>query len=175
MALQLEEIKHESPSINLSTQISNQQQRIADIILKTAAIADDDQQNDKDVEAEAQKVIKVANMMTESNTQKLEEIEKKNQEKKVATEGPAPALTAEQQLDAALGVKSEPSKDLKQEVLSQIFKVMDNKEKMHQEVMFGVGQPQAMVQQTKPLSEAEKISTEFISKISAYDFGIKYD
>jgi hypothetical protein len=38
----------------------------------------------------------------------------------------------------ALGVKSEPTKNLKSEVLSQIFKVMDDKEKMHNEVMFGM-------------------------------------
>ena len=53
MAQQLEDIKHESPSIALSQQISTQQQKIADIILKTAEIADNDQLNDKDVEAEA--------------------------------------------------------------------------------------------------------------------------
>lgn len=42
LAQQLEDIKHESPSIALSQQISNQQQKIADIILKTAEIADND-------------------------------------------------------------------------------------------------------------------------------------
>ena len=96
MAIQLEEIKHESPSIALSQQISTQQQKIADIILKTAEIADNDQQNDKDVEAEAQKVIKVANLMTEGNVAKLDMIEKKNQEKvaaaKVLILGPHPLL-----------------------------------------------------------------------------------
>lgn len=152
--------------------------------MKTAEIADNDQQNDKDVEAEAQKVIKVANLMTEGNVAKLDIIEKKNQEKAAAAKATdsgsqAPALTAEQQLDAALGVKSQPKKDLKSEVLSQIFKVMDDKEKMHNEVMFGMGgQSQSMVQQStpsKPLSPLEKNSSEFMSKISTYDFGIKYD
>jgi hypothetical protein len=79
--------------------------------LKTAEIADNDQLNDKDVEAEAQKVIKVANLMTENSIQKLDMIEKKNQDKAAAAKAvesgsPAPALTAEQQLDAALGVRS---------------------------------------------------------------------
>lgn len=77
MASALEEIKHESPSLSPSQQIANQQQRIADIILKTAAIIDDDQETDKDVEMEANKVIHVANLMTETNTQKLELIQKK--------------------------------------------------------------------------------------------------
>ena len=68
----------ESPSLQPSQQIANQQQRIADIILKTAAVVDDDSDTDKDVQAEAQKVIKVANLMTEANTQKLEGLQKKS-------------------------------------------------------------------------------------------------
>lgn len=114
-------------------------------------------------------------MMTETNTHKLDAIEKANQEMKAVSEAPAPALSAEQQLDAALGVKSEPKKDLKQEVLSQIFQVMDNKEKMHKEVMFGIQPQSMMVQTTKPKTELEKNSFDFMSKISSYDFGIKYD
>ena len=107
MASALEEIKHESPSLSPSNQIASQQQRIADIILKTAAIVDDDSVTEKDVEAEAQKVIMVANLMTEVNTQKLDQIEKKREADKAAApqqNSDAP-LSAEQQLDMALGVK----------------------------------------------------------------------
>ena len=54
---------------------------------------------------------------------------------------------------------------------------MDDKEKMHNEVMFGMGSggPQAMVQQSVPTTSLDKNSNEFISKISAFDFGIKYE
>ena len=183
MAQSLEDIKHESPSLSPSQQIASQQQRIADIILKTANIADEDQQNDKDVEAEAQKVIKVASMMTEINTQKLSQIENIQAQSNPSTQ--APALTAEQQLDRAMGITSKPQKDVKSEVLTQIFKVMDDKEKMHNDIMFGEGngplstvQSINMVQRTKPkkpLTVLEQNSNDFMGKISTFDFGISYD
>lgn len=69
----------ESPSLQPSQQIANQQQRIADIILKTAAIADDEGETDKDVQAEANKVIRIANFMTEANTRRLEQIQKQKE------------------------------------------------------------------------------------------------
>ena len=121
-------------------------------------------------------------MMTETNTYKLVQIQSnKEQESTAATPSSAQGpLTAEQQLDLALGVGSAPQKDLKAEVLSQIFKVMDDKEKMHNEVMYGMGnsQPQSLIQQSapvKPMTPLEKNSNEFISKISAFSFGINYN
>jgi hypothetical protein len=53
---------------------------------------------------------------------------------------------------------------------------MDEKEKMHNDVMFGVGmQSQSFVQKSLPATELDNNSNEFLQKISSFDFGIKYE
>jgi len=73
----------------------------------------------------------------------------------------------------------EKPKDTKAEILSQILHSMEEKDRMHNEVMFGtatsfVQGSNSLVQSSKPKTALEQESDNFMSKIAGYDFGIRY-
>ena len=176
LANELDTIKNEPSKGAPSDQIADQQQRIAGVIMKTAQILDTDQETDKDVQTEANNVIQIANLMTDQNNDKLAQLKKPQAQQ-------SGELTPEQMLNQALGMAPapKPKDDVKSEVLSQILNVMDQKDKFHQEVMFGTAKsmsttsPTAFMQRSKPLSKLEQDSEDFMKKISSFDFGISYN